>query len=175
MDLNISKNQKNLILMCGLSGSGKSSFVKNEILKNYFDMDFKIICRDDIRIYFNVVFDKKLENNINNIHDSMLDIYFIQSQNIICDETNLDYLSIKKMYEKAKIYQYYVTLIILDTDYNICLERRKKLINRFGNYIKSQKNKFEKLRFWFNLDYEINPFFFDQKIQIKNYGEEKNN
>ena len=73
---------KELIVMIGLPGSGKSTYV-NQHLSNY-----QVICADDVRLSLGYVFEPKIEPIVHFICETTIRSYFIRGLPIVVDETN---------------------------------------------------------------------------------------
>lgn len=118
-----------LTLMCGIPGSGKSTWLKNNILNKE---NCAIISRDEIRFsllkerdsYFSKedkvfeIFVKTIQNNI----DSGLDVYI--------DATHLNKFSRRKILNQLKLNNISIEAIYFTTPLNICLERNQKRSGR---------------------------------------------
>ena len=112
-----------LYLMCGVPGSGKSTFLKNKIKKD----TSTIISRDAIR--FSIV---KPEEDYFSHEDEVLEIFWKQinealtaGKNVFVDQTSLTPKARKWLLQHVKGYDH-ANLIWIDEDIQTCLERNEK-------------------------------------------------
>ena len=113
----------NLYLMCGVPGSGKTTFLKNRI-KNDCSV---IISRDDIR--FSIV---KPDEDYFSHEDEVLEIFWnkinealAENKTVYVDQTSLTPKARKWLLQHVTGYEH-ACLIWIDEDLETCLERNEK-------------------------------------------------
>lgn len=114
----------NLYLMCGISGSGKSTFLKNHIKNND---NYVIISRDKIRFsllkpnedYFSH------EKEVTNIFWEQINENLAKNKDVFVDQTSLTPRSRKWLLQHVHGYTY-ANLIWIDENLETCLERNEK-------------------------------------------------
>ncbi len=111
-----------MIIMMGNPGSGKSYFINNNLLKS--NNGHQVICRDDLRKIYPKYPDH--EPIVRTIAESMCRALLQRNLNVVIDETNLITHKLKYWTEIAKQYDYKTYGILIDTDVDICIERRKE-------------------------------------------------
>lgn len=113
----------NLYLMCGVSGSGKSTFLKNHVKKND---NIVIISRDAIR--FSIV--KANEGYFSREKDVLAALWkqineaLAAGKDVFVDQTSLTPRSRKWLLQHVEGYTY-ANLIWIDEDLETCLERNE--------------------------------------------------
>ena len=112
----------NLYLMCGIPGSGKSTFLKNKIRNN----NSVIISRDAIR--FSIV---KPNEEYFSHEDEVLEIFWNQinealaaNKTVYVDQTSLTPRARKQLLQHVTGYEH-ANLIWIDEDIKTCLERNE--------------------------------------------------
>ena len=111
-----------LFLMVGCSGSGKSTFLKNNVNKE----NSVIISRDEIR--FSIV--KPYENLFSHEKEVLNELWdrannaLVKNKNVFVDQTSLTPKSRKYLIEHVHGYEH-VNAIWIDEDLDTCLERNK--------------------------------------------------
>lgn len=112
----------NIYLMCGVPGSGKSTFLKNNIKSN----NSVIISRDKIR--FSIVKpDEEYfshENEVLTIFWNEINKALAENKNVFIDQTSLTPKARKWLLQHVTGYTY-ANLIWIDEDLNTCLERNE--------------------------------------------------
>ena len=113
----------NLYLMCGVPGSGKSTFLKNKIKNN----NSVIISRDAIR--FSIV---KPEEDYFSHEDEVLEIFWNQinkalvaNKTVYVDQTSLTPRARKWLLQHITGYEH-ANLIWIDEDLETCLKRNEE-------------------------------------------------
>ena len=153
----------NLYLMCGVPGSGKSTWIKNHL------GDATYVSRDVIR--FNLLeegdeyFSKEDEvwaEFIRRINES-LELGF----NVFVDATHISRGSRRKILKEVKFNPTLIA-IYMDTPFEICLERNAKRTGREcvpEGAIRNMYKHFEEPEFYegFSIIYKVKP---DNKIEI---------
>ena len=122
------QNPFNAWIMCGLPGSGKSTYIKEELPKN-----IEIINQDSIRVELGImdnVEDKKIgnkeqEKEVSRICLERIDKAIKERKDFVIDNTNIKAGRVQNFYDKLKKANANVQIIIIDTPKEICKERRK--------------------------------------------------
>ena len=125
------QNPFNVWIMCGLPGSGKSTYIKEELPKN-----IEIINQDSIRVELGImdnVEEKKLgskeqEKEVTRICLEKIDTAIKERKDFVIDNTNIKAGRVQSYYDKLKKVGANVQIIIIDTPKEICKERRKEHI-----------------------------------------------
>ena len=126
---------KRAFIMCGMPGSGKSTFVENEIKMRI--PDICVISRDIIRHemgYTKSVDDKQvlryeLEMMVTKREYEMIDDCIERGVPFVVDDMNNRNRFRRPMIEYIKEKGYFVTGINIRTDIDMCIERRKGQID----------------------------------------------
>ena len=122
MKLNL--NSKTLVLLQGLPGSGKSSFVKKWNLEDY------TLCKDDFRIKAGCVGEDGISQDSNGIVKRI--VYMLLEERLkngkftIIDETNVFNSTVWKYKEYADKYGFDVILIRFNVSPEECLARQSE-------------------------------------------------
>ena len=127
-----------LIIMVGLPGSGKSTFVDDYIIGKGFQegvYGYHIVSRDDIRLAFGSGFNHLVEPHIGAIARTMVRAYMIRGIDIVVDETNTNISTIKMWTELAQEYGYKIRAMVMTTPLKICKERRETSKGKFPENI----------------------------------------
>lgn len=146
-----------LIIMCGISGSGKS--VKAKELKDKYNA--VIISTDDIREdIFKNVHDQEHNKEVFRIAYDEINMFIELSHNVIFDATNIKYSSIKDLKKGIKYWNDVDKILcIMDTPIDKAIKQNKardkviptEVIIRQANTFKSNRDKiikeFEDVRF----------------------------
>jgi len=151
-------NSFNVWIMCGLPGSGKSTYIKKNLPKN-----IEIINQDQIRVelgIMNNINKKKIGNSeqekeVRKINFERIDNCINNRKDFIVDNTNIKSGYVQNLYDRLKKVGADVKIIIIDTPIEICKERRKndipaKVLDDMQLGIDKVKKKFSK-----NKDTEI--------------------
>jgi len=125
------QNPFNVWVMCGLPGSGKSTYIKEELPKN-----IEVINQDSIRVELGImdnVEEKKLgnkeqENEVTRICLERIDKAIKERKDFVIDNTNIKICRVQNYYDKLKKANANIQIIIIDTPKEICKERRKEHI-----------------------------------------------
>lgn len=116
----------NLYLMCGIPGSGKSTFLKNHIL----DKSSEIISRDEIR--FSLLKDNddyfSKEKEVTSIFWEKINKALSENKTVFADQTSLTSKSRKWFIQHVHGYTH-IYLIWIDTDLVTCLNRNENRKN----------------------------------------------
>jgi len=124
-------NSFNVWIMCGLPGSGKSTYIKKNLPKNV-----EIINQDQIRVELGIMdnIDKKKignseqEKEVRRINFDRIDNCINNRKDFVVDNTNIKSGYVQNLYDRLKKAGANVKIIIIDTPVNICKERRKNNI-----------------------------------------------
>lgn len=122
------QNPFNAWIMCGLPGSGKSTYIKEELPQN-----IEIISQDSIRVELGIMDDveekklgtKEQEKEVTRICLERIDKAIKDRKDFVIDNTNIKEGRIQNFYDKLKKVGANVKIIIIDTPKEICKERRK--------------------------------------------------
>lgn len=152
------QNPFNAWIMCGLPGSGKSTYIKEELPK-----DIEIINQDSIRVELGImdnVNDKQIgtteqEKEVTRICLERIDKAIKDRRDFVIDNTNIKAGRVQNYYDQLKRAGANIKIIIIDTPKEICKERRKgdipeKVIDDMELGINKVKEKFKN-----NKDVEI--------------------
>lgn len=136
-----------LIVMCGISGSGKSTKAK-ELASKYNAL---VVSTDEIRArVFKNVNDQKHNKKVFQIAYETINILIENSINVIFDATNIKYSSIKELKKNIKHWNDIDKILyIIDTPLDKAIEQNNSrdrvvpidVINRQANTFKSNKEK----------------------------------
>jgi predicted kinase len=119
---------KAVLLMCGLPGSGKSTWIKENKLEPYS------ISRDNLRLlYYGPLYNKYgLESmpyaSEKLVYEEYMRIVEMRMRNnsfIVLDNTHLKVSSINSIVNLAEYYGYKVFIKVMDTSVTECLRRNK--------------------------------------------------
>lgn len=119
---------KKLIICCGVSGSGKSTFAK-KLCKE--DNSFLRINRDDIRKtlvgdldeYYQRENLKTCEDMVTDIENCIFELCTFANRNIVIDNTNLNKKYIERWLDLASEFKYEVEYKFFDVDLNVAKRR----------------------------------------------------
>lgn len=128
-----------MILMCGIPGSGKNYFIENNIGKvGYLELNPVIISRDDVRLELGItngIGTDAQEKKVSEICFNRINEALDKRRNIIINNTNLKYKYRKLYYDLAKSNNYETVLYFIRRDFDKVLEARpgenwRNVINR---------------------------------------------
>ena len=125
------QNSFNAWIMVGLPGSGKSTYIKEELPK-----DINIISQDYIRQELGIMKDDEhkaignpeQEKEVTRICLERIDKAIKERKDFVIDNTNVKEGRLQNYYDKLKKANANVQIIIIDTPKDICKERRKENI-----------------------------------------------
>ena len=146
---------KELIVMVGLPRSGKSTWVDTWTRNWREHKTYQIICADDIRLGLGTQFDRRLENFVWGVHDSMVLASLERGLNVIIDGCNTTTVSIKKYQDMAGKYDYDFSITYVDTSLATCIERNVGVGSVPVEVLKRMHIQLEKLLysdFWHDLE-----------------------
>lgn len=145
------QNPFNVWIMCGLPGSGKSTYIKEELPKN-----IEIINQDSIRVELGIMKDdehkaigsSEQEKEVTRICLERIDKAIKDRRDFVIDNTNIKAGRVQNYYDKLKKTNANVQIIIIDTPKEICKDRRKehipeKVIDDMQLGLDKVKNKFK--------------------------------
>lgn len=149
-------NKKELIVMIGIPGSGKSTYVNEKYSNTH-----QIVCTDDIRKALGFIFERKMETFIHCMSETFVKAKMERGLPIVIDETNIGISHILKWRNLAEEYEYETIAIIMDTQIEICKERRKckegefpeEVIDRMYRSLNNLKS--DNLDFYFGTVYVV--------------------
>lgn len=135
---------KTLFVMCGLPGSGKSTYLKEHISKLSGSV---IVSRDDIRFSFihkpSEYF--AYEDQVQQIFWDKINEALAAGNNVYADQTSLTKNARKKLIRNVKGYDRLIAIWI-DTDFSTCFERNKQregLARVPSDVLRSMNKKFQ--------------------------------
>ena len=143
--------KKELIIMIGLPGSGKSVFVDKKYSETY-----QVVCTDDVRKALGFIFERKMEPLVHCISETIVKAKMERGLPIIIDETNIRSSHLLKWKNLAEEYEYKTTAIIMDTNIDECKKRRKCNEGKFPEEVIDRMNislehlKLDSLDFYFD-------------------------
>lgn len=158
-----------IMLLVGLPASGKSTFAKDFLSKNYGQ--WKRVCRDDIRLMLdNVAFDYKNEKLVTVIENSIVIEALRAKNNVIIDATHLnpkEFVRWRKFAER----QGNIQLISKNftTTVNECIDRDRHRRRRVGEQVIT-----DKYRKYLSGGFppEINEYF--PHLKLKDFQQDNN-
>ena len=141
----------NCWIMVGIAGAGKSTWIKNNLPKG-----IKIVNQDQIRVDMGIMtnIDKKAigseleEQEVRKKNDQLINKYINSKTDFVIDNVNASYGRILNLYQRLKSIGANVKIVIVDTDVETCLSRRKedipeKIIRQMSMGIKKIKREFK--------------------------------
>ena len=148
----------NVYIMVGLPGSGKSTWIKNNLPK-----DIEIINQDSIRIELGImdndeqkrIGNKEQEKEVSKINDERVDKLIKDRKDFVIDNTNVKAGRVENYYNRLKKLGANVKIVVVDTPVEICIKRRNDCIPE--NIIKQMNLGVQKVKQQFkdNKDLEI--------------------
>jgi|WetSurSiteA1Bulk_404760.scaffolds.fasta_scaffold00418_2 predicted kinase len=152
---------RNLVLMIGPTMSGKTTYVnrylgKLQLISEYYVK--RALLEED----------KSLPHDMSYfIMSVMCRSFMLNELSIVTDEQNLDIESLMIWRKLASEYKYFLEGVLLDTPYEVCLERAQKVVGKNKDYtvlLKKQFEKFEELKTILNMKHHK---IFDNLIIVK--------
>ena len=141
----------NVYIMVGLPGSGKSTWIKNNLPK-----DIEIINQDAIRVELGImdnvddkkIGDKQQEKEVSRINDERVEKLIKDRKDFVIDNTNVKVGRVENYYNRLKKVGANVKIILVDTDAKTCYDRRKKdipenVINQMDLGVQKVKKQFK--------------------------------
>ena len=122
-------NPFNVWIMVGMPGSGKSTWVKNNLKK-----DINIVNQDSIRVELGImknidqkrIGNEEQEKEVRQINFDRIDKLMHDRKDFVVDNTNIKVGYVQNLYDKLCKAGANVKIVILDTSKELCKERRKK-------------------------------------------------
>ena len=143
----------NLIIMCGVSASGKSTYAFNRV-ENESDK-YIIVSRDKIREllfgytekYVSNYYDRKdiykLEKIVTKYEDVLINEGLLEGKTVIMDSTHLE----RKYIERYKYWNVPTEIVFLDVEFNTALMRNNYRDRQVGELvIRKQLERYERLK-----------------------------
>ena len=114
-----------LVIMCGIPGSGKSTYAKNFLTAR---SDIKYISRDEIRFSYLKDNDSyfKYEKIVYEDFCSLTKKYLEENYTVIADATFLNKKSRKMFLDKINIKPYKLIAKVINTPFETCVKRNAK-------------------------------------------------
>lgn len=138
-----------LVIMIGLPGSGKSTFIEN-----YWDKSYKIFSSDKYREI--ILGDEKDQSNNNKVFDILykdLETALKFGYNCILDATNCTYKSRAKVIQLGKKYFYTIEARVICQPIEICIKQDSKRNRTVGeNVIKKFASNYQFPQYWEGFD-----------------------
>ena len=147
---------KQLTLMIGIAGCGKSSFVNKHLAH-----ENQVLCLDDIRLALGSVYDPKTEPVVYMVVDVQTRALMERGLPIVVDATCCQKYIAEKWKKLADEYGYTLNGIYINTTLEICINRREGQIPS-EKLIQMNDDLTELL--------EVEDQIFDKFITIKNKG-----
>ena len=117
--LGASVKNRNLIIMSGIPGAGKSFYIDKYLPSH------QVVCRDDIRLSLGTIYEPRLENFVTAITTCIVEAHMIRGLAIVLDETSLNYDRIQQWVNLAVRNEYLPMLYRINTPLDICRRRRE--------------------------------------------------
>jgi predicted kinase len=140
---------KTLVLLQGLPGAGKSTFIKKYGLESY------TLCKDEFRIMAGCVTDNGISQDCNGIVKRivymLLEARLQNGKFTVIDETNASKSTVDKYKEYAEKYGFDVILVRFETPIEECCERQsqrgwravsEECIMRLNSYLVHNKHAY---------------------------------
>jgi predicted kinase len=139
---------KEIILTIGLPGSGKSTYVNNNVIRTR--SGHQILCLDDMRLAMGDIFNRKIENIIIAMHDIMARAFMERELNMVVDSTNISKKVVECWRELADEYGYNMRGIFFDIPIEECMRRKcgknkltKEVYERMYNQLEELRPEME--------------------------------
>jgi predicted kinase len=113
---------KEIVLIIGLPGSGKSTYVNNYFIKTR--AVHQILCLDDMRLAMGDIFNRKTENIIIAMHDIMARAFMERGLSVVVDSTNISRHVVEGWHDLANEYGYDIKGIFFDVPIEECMRRK---------------------------------------------------
>lgn len=119
----------NVYIMVGLPGSGKSTYIKDNLSSN-----IEIVNQDSIRVKLGIMKDinqkrignEEQEKEVTRINDKRIEQLIKDRKNFVIDNTNIKVGKIDHYLDLLKHTNANIKIIIIDTPIEVCKERRKE-------------------------------------------------
>jgi predicted kinase len=147
---------KQLTLMIGIAGSGKSTFVNENLTKRN-----QVLCLDDIRLALGSTYEPRHEPVVYMVTDIQTRALMERGLSIVIDATCCQLFVVKKYKKLAEEYGYQLIGIYIDTSFEKCVERREGQIPL--DKMMKQNNDLNELM-------EVKDDYFDKFIIVNDKG-----
>lgn len=137
---------KNAFIMCGLPGSGKSTWVKKELEQ---DSTAMVVCKDDIRMMLKpekYTFDAAIEPTVKDIARAAIRSICGKGITIIIDECHITKEKRKAVIDLVTEYEYSATIVLClsnNAAYNRMKDPRGYSYEKWVSVIMGMQNSFE--------------------------------
>ena len=140
----------NVWIMCGLPGSGKSTWIDENLPDG-----INVVNQDSIRVELGIMDNvdskkigtKEQEKEVSKLNNEQIEKFIRARQDFVIDNTNLKPGRIENLYKRLTKDNANVTIVIIDTPAKTCIERRKgdippEVIEEMSLSIEKIKDKF---------------------------------
>lgn len=111
---------KEMVIMVGAPGSGKSVYVNKHFLRN----GYQIVCRDDIRLALGFEFEPRHEQLVLSIVMINARAHLERGLPVVIDETNTTLTTLNMWKNLAVEYGYSVKFFVIYQPLEVCKQRR---------------------------------------------------
>lgn len=108
---------RELIMMCGLPRSGKTTYVDKHF------GSYQIVCADDIREGMGIQFNPAIEDFVWACHHSIVRAHMVRGSSIVLDSTNCVLERYIQWQRECDLRRYKLIVYLIDTPIEACLAR----------------------------------------------------
>lgn len=130
------KLKPTLILILGLPGAGKSTFVKKQVTTEYTRL---VINMDDLRLAYGHRYEESLEPAVTQLTYHMVVTALSQGHNVVIDESITDFDLAAALVAVGHGNDAEVVMVELDTPTDVCWSRREKTGFLRDEFVKKQQ------------------------------------